>query len=215
MTIVVLRQPQLLEDWHFTPVTTLVDLADGRPVDAFTEPAFRFEREAMQVFETVGPPPAPIEPAPDAHWMDRVETMATNLAQSALTPRGRYFRLDPTKSSLTLTPGNCRKLAGVVVAGSLLAHEQAHWDIFFLGARRIAARLAALREVSSATLLRRADAIAAELLSTAASNVNLAQALYDRQTLHGVDPVWQAMWEGHVRRAMADPDPLAVGLAPL
>ena len=38
MTIVVLRQPQLLEDWHFTPVTTLVDLADGRRLRACTTP---------------------------------------------------------------------------------------------------------------------------------------------------------------------------------
>ena len=204
MTIVVLRHPQLLEDWNFTAVATLVDPADGRPVDALTEAAFRFQREAMQVFETVGPPPAPIETAPDAPWMDRVETMATNLARSALAPRGRYFRLDPAKSSLTLTPGACRKRAGVTVAGRLLAHEQAHWDICFLGARRIAARLAALREVSSATLLRKADLIAGDLQSTAASNVNAAQSLYDRQTLHGTDPVWQAMWEAHVCRAMAD-----------
>ncbi|MBL8587770.1 MAG: hypothetical protein JNK46_04510 [Methylobacteriaceae bacterium] len=215
MAILVFRQLQLLEDWNFAPVATLVDPADGRAVDALTVPDFRFVGKATEVFETVDPPPRPAVAAPGAPLVERVTTEAGNLARSALARRGRFFRLDPANTFLFLTLGACQKRAGLTVAGALLAHEQAHWDIFLLGARRVASRLAALRAVSEAGLTRQANQIAAELGVAAASNVNLAQSLYDLQTDHGANAVWQATWQGFVTRAMAEADPLVVGLAPL
>jgi hypothetical protein len=80
---------------------------------------------------------------------------------------------------------------------SLLAHEQLHFDIAELYARKIRKKISSLSDAGTDDVKIFNDAIKKILLES-----NDADAQYDRETLHGAIPKRQAEWEKKVAEEM-------------
>lgn len=89
-------------------------------------------------------------------------------------------------------------LAGGVQSGQALQHEQTHFDLGELHARRMRRSLAALPD-ACAKPVEELDRIVQRLLEEDA----VVQRRYDRETGHGTDVRAQAEWDGRVRRELA------------
>ena len=211
MSITVTRYPEHLEDRHFNAVSTLVDPADGQPVRALTRPAFGFWAVTERHTVWIDPEPKPFIVGSSAGFYDDISARAGHLHDHTSRREGTMFRLDRSKTILLLTLGNCQKLSGIQVSGQLLAHEQVHWDIFFIVARATARAIGAMSEATEATLRRKADsAVTARLMDGSSNNGLLSvndsiQAAYESETVHGANMAAQILWQAQVTAALAAP----------
>jgi hypothetical protein len=119
---------------------------------------------------------------------------------------GGRFALAET-FAIQITPVAMITVGATMTAG-LLAHEQFHYDVGFVIARRLAHVLTGLRRNSVADL---AAALSTTVTLHFTTRAGLIQRRYDLDTRHGTNAHYQQIWLDRMRVCLADPSATQIG----
>ncbi len=170
------------------------------------------QRVAWDDFLGSPPPEAAAQAEAAAIYMTIRWSVSYAVTQDLRTGRwGGSVDLDSIDVSNTMQPHLSWAVSGKEVA-SVLLHEQGHFDLNEVYARRLVSALGtvgaqgATAEQAKVALKAAIDATAAQILDA----LQVAQKRYDAQTVHGTDPQAQDQWDARIRAWLLDPS-----LAPL
>lgn len=209
MPIKVFRDPVQLTQHHFIAATgQLLDPHDHTPVDAVTDASFLFLFDGKKI----GPTHILEGLGREASAKNLLSLMAKNVEAELARDKTKdgFFGIDPARTTVILN-GRGQRMPQVSVTGALLAHEQVHYDIFFLVAQAAIRAIEALAEVSDTTFLSKADALWKSHVVDVNCRNDVLQRLYDEQTRHGADQTFQGLWSAWAAQSLAQPEPFAIG----
>ncbi len=111
------------------------------------------------------------------------------------------------RMSLRITPIALARI-GAPQTADLLAHEQLHYDVGFVIARRLAHELNRLDAATDAELRNKLNALIQLHFQTRA---RLIQTRYDRESNHSQNAHYQRYWSDKMRACLADANATQIG----